>query len=481
MDAYMYNNNLNDSIIDFLRNNPNGVSSLTIAELLLKLKHPDKRIAHTAVRAILNNDNRCTYREKGGWYFIETGDKKTKKKLCDLPWVSVYILSDSSQINNQLLYVSVFSVFEIPQCLFSQWIYLPDSISYNKSQLLISKYDSFAQNKNESISYLSNLLNSKNIIFFSFYQQTILENEFLSSGEAISDNTLLASQLIYLCGIETQKQVELPFLAKTVLGKQNIDEKPYTFSAVFAKCMNELFFKLFDKGITTSEDFDKECQKHMNYKLWKSSLFSKKGIYSIPEHRGVYGFKNENNEFIYIGKAANLRKRFISFFQHGVGLTGVILELRKQAVDYTVHYCGSELECLLYEYRLIKKYNPILNPKLRYNVSFDNLTPLPDCIILLPHYEKEKGMSFWIREDQELVMKSFFIDSRDDAILLNQLENFYFLRKKSVKNSDIIEIQLAKKWITRKESLITHISVYQMTSAKETLHLIRKNWRNNTG
>lgn len=473
----MYINKLNDSIIDFLRNNPNGVSSLTIAELFLKIKHPDKRMTHIAVRAILNNDKRCTFRESGNWYYVETCAITPQQKICEAPWVSIYLLSDTSQINNQLLYVSVFSVFDIPQCLFSQWFSLPDSVSRNKRQVLTGKFDSYSQNKSKSLSQLSELLKSKNILFLSFNQQTILMNEFLVLGEILSDTTLLASQLITISEIKTQDLLEIPLLAKMILGKQHVDHKPYIYSEVFAECMNKLLLKMVDKGIATTEDLYKECQKHINVKTWKSSLFSNKSIFSINELPGVYGFKNDKNEFVYIAKATNLKKRLLSYFQQGVDSTDFIIKLRKHAVDYTVHYCGSELECLLYEYRLIKKHNPILNINSQYFGSFKNVISLLDSIILLPHHDREKGMSFWIRENQELVMKSFYTDCRDDAMLLNQLKDFFILKKQSVKTSDIIEMQLVTKWVTQHNTSITHLPVYQMTSTKQILNIMRDNWR----
>ena len=87
----------------------------------------------------------------------------------------------------------------------------------------------------------------------------------------------------------------------------------------------------------------------------------KEKLKALPNKPGVYLFKDRNGVIIYIGKAKSLRKRVSSYFSKPPDIkTGILLE-RLYDIDYVV--AGSELDALILEDELIKKYKP------RYNIS----------------------------------------------------------------------------------------------------------------
>jgi len=87
----------------------------------------------------------------------------------------------------------------------------------------------------------------------------------------------------------------------------------------------------------------------------------KEKLKSLPLKPGVYLFKDKNGTVLYIGKAKSLRKRVSSYFNKKSDIkTSVLLE-RLHNIDYVV--TASELDALLLEDDLVKKYKP------RYNIS----------------------------------------------------------------------------------------------------------------
>ena len=87
----------------------------------------------------------------------------------------------------------------------------------------------------------------------------------------------------------------------------------------------------------------------------------KEKLSSLPNKPGAYLFKDKNGVILYIGKAKSLRKRVSSYFTKPPDIkTGILLE-RLYDIDYVV--AGSELDALILEDELIKKYKP------RYNIS----------------------------------------------------------------------------------------------------------------
>ena len=83
---------------------------------------------------------------------------------------------------------------------------------------------------------------------------------------------------------------------------------------------------------------------------------------SLPEKPGIYQYFDKHGTIIYIGKAKNLRKRVSSYFtkKHEYGK---LLYLVHSIADIKYIVVSTELDALLLENNLIKKYQP------RYNVA----------------------------------------------------------------------------------------------------------------
>ncbi|MDD4179778.1 MAG: excinuclease ABC subunit UvrC [Candidatus Margulisbacteria bacterium] len=90
-----------------------------------------------------------------------------------------------------------------------------------------------------------------------------------------------------------------------------------------------------------------------------SSLQEK--LKTLPAKPGVYLFKGRAGEIIYVGKARVLRQRVASYFQKNGDLKTSILVSKLRDIDYIV--TASELDALILEDKLVKKYKP------RYNIA----------------------------------------------------------------------------------------------------------------
>lgn len=90
-------------------------------------------------------------------------------------------------------------------------------------------------------------------------------------------------------------------------------------------------------------------------------MLPKKAVNSLPDKPGVYFFKDKSSQILYIGKAKSLKNRVRSYtyrhYKHSRRTRKLIQKAK--SVDYTL--CGSELEALLLESRLIKEHLPEYN------------------------------------------------------------------------------------------------------------------------
>lgn len=88
-------------------------------------------------------------------------------------------------------------------------------------------------------------------------------------------------------------------------------------------------------------------------------------LVDIPRAPGVYLMRDAFDRIIYVGKAKNLRDRVASYFSQPVGLTRKMEGLLEAMGRIEVEVVGSELEALLLEAQLIKRYQPRYNTALR--------------------------------------------------------------------------------------------------------------------
>src|SRR3990167_4570920 len=90
---------------------------------------------------------------------------------------------------------------------------------------------------------------------------------------------------------------------------------------------------------------------------------------NLPESPGVYIFKNVNNKPIYIGKSLNIKKRVKDHLALKGGLTKEAVLLDKTASVEAIQV-DSEIEALILEANLIKKFKPIYNSQLKDDKDF---------------------------------------------------------------------------------------------------------------
>jgi len=100
------------------------------------------------------------------------------------------------------------------------------------------------------------------------------------------------------------------------------------------------------------------------------TIIKKDKVKQVPTKPGVYFFKNEGGEIIYIGKAKHLRNRVKSYFQNSKHQSAKNISMIKRIADIEWIVVGSEVEALLTEANLIKKHQPHYNINLRDDKSF---------------------------------------------------------------------------------------------------------------
>ncbi len=84
----------------------------------------------------------------------------------------------------------------------------------------------------------------------------------------------------------------------------------------------------------------------------------------LPAGPGVYLYKDEAGNIIYVGKALSLKNRVRSYFQHGAQQPPKTRLMLEKVTDLDIIVTDSEVEALILEQNLIKEHRP------RYNVMY---------------------------------------------------------------------------------------------------------------
>jgi DNA polymerase III epsilon subunit family exonuclease len=101
-----------------------------------------------------------------------------------------------------------------------------------------------------------------------------------------------------------------------------------------------------------------------------SSVVDRSLLATIPRAPGVYLMRDANERVVYVGKAKNLRDRVGSYFSQPLGYTRKMDGLIESLSRIQVEVVGSELEALLLESQLIRRYQPRYNTALRSHEQY---------------------------------------------------------------------------------------------------------------
>jgi excinuclease ABC subunit C len=96
----------------------------------------------------------------------------------------------------------------------------------------------------------------------------------------------------------------------------------------------------------------------------------KRRLRAVPDGPGVYLFRDNRAQVIYVGKALRLRDRLRSYFTPGYAETGRVADLVRRVYDFEFVTTANEVEALVLECNLIKNYRPRFNIRLKDDKNY---------------------------------------------------------------------------------------------------------------
>lgn len=94
---------------------------------------------------------------------------------------------------------------------------------------------------------------------------------------------------------------------------------------------------------------------------------------NVPVQAGVYLYKDDQGQVIYVGKAKALRNRMRSYFQAESKMHPKVRAMMRRVADFDIIVTHNEVEALILENNLIKAYHPRYNIHLRDDKTYPYL------------------------------------------------------------------------------------------------------------
>jgi hypothetical protein len=487
---------MNDEIIAFIREQPDGVSSEIIAERFLKFKNPNRTLADTAVNAILSKDMRACRDGDGLWkpraaaQYHQGGGEDTGLgvDVSDIPWVSVYLLTDNTR--KSIIHISLWTPFPDVNCICSVWLKDPAQFSREDREQLLDPRDTpfMAEPAKPAgappvrqsdttvvIEQIARELADSVPVFFSQHHYSIFALYAQNHGvTAALDDYYLMNQLLRAVKEPECKPLALDTAASALLGSFRTAESAYRQGELFCRIAAELAGRMKAAGVETRGQLDAALCEGASYDFAGKEI-TEKMIAELPAKAGVYGFTDKAGAYVYIGKAVNLRRRIESYFRFNSESPEKLGKLRESAHALTIHRCGSELEALIYEYRLIKKHKPALNNQKAISERKGSYKALPDCVILLPHASEGFCVSVWVRQDQKIKIRAFETTFCEESEITEELLEYFYSGTLLASPEDFPELEIVTRWVKRNRDNggISVINVGHMAGAGGIAEAIR--------
>ena len=117
----------------------------------------------------------------------------------------------------------------------------------------------------------------------------------------------------------------------------------------------------------------------------------------VPDSPGVYMMVDRNDDILYIGKAVSLRNRVRSYFQDSAAHHIRTQAMVERVVDVRTIVVSNEVEALILEANLIKRYQPPYNVRLRDDKRYPYLkvTNEPFPRVVFTRVVKDDGARYF--------------------------------------------------------------------------------------
>jgi len=202
--------------------------------------------------------------------------------------------------------------------------------------------------------------------------------------------------------------------------------------------------------------------------------FDRDFIEGLPQSPGVYTMYDASGKPIYVGKAANLRRRVGDYFRARVQRDEKEQRILEDLYAIDVEETGSELAAILLEQQRIKELKPAIN--IQFDVhdrTASQRAPTRRWVVVLPAVAPEEAEVFLFHGNRAL--RRVVIPRDDPGRLRPIIEEFFFGPPPPPPSPEEEEaLRLAWSWLERHRDAANAFDVELAGGLDETMRLLAR-------
>lgn len=345
---------MQEQVRNFLEHRGGHASSLAIASHVLRLRNATPAMAERVVSALLQDKKRFVADGLGNWYLARTDSEHTKQQAQRCCLIFTPMSSQELRTTRRVVF---------------GWRYLTDEAKPHMIEVILDNVAPLARgesrlpqcSRQEFVQrYLPELQMSVLLAWNIYTSLAALQRITLNMPEAWLPPGRIPLQKLARKLLSLNRPPRLAFVYEKLLHTNPRSESWDDQIEAQAEVWRALQSHCAARGLLTWEQVAHfaEIPPRADFSQFD---FDEKMIANLPERPGVYVMKDREGRVIYVGKAANLRTRVRGYFANAFTEEPKLRQMLKQVAQLHYEQFDTELEALLREQVLIKRFRPALN------------------------------------------------------------------------------------------------------------------------
>jgi hypothetical protein len=186
--------------------------------------------------------------------------------------------------------------------------------------------------------------------------------------------------------------------------------------------------------------------------------FGREFIARLPESPGVYLMRDRAGEVIYVGKAANLKRRVRSYFTARAMNDPKVARIHGHLYSLEILTCTTEVDALLLEMRMIRDFRPSINLQEEIHERPSRYGRELDLLLLVPAGEKVE--IFFVRDGSFQARRSVALGSPPSGSLRARIRTVYSgERRRRAARKEAWEVEIVARWFAANRKRLNFIDV----------------------
>jgi len=188
--------------------------------------------------------------------------------------------------------------------------------------------------------------------------------------------------------------------------------------------------------------------------------FGRDHIRQLPEGPGIYIMRNRAADIIYVGKAANLRRRVGSYFTSRALGDPKVSKIHEQIHSVETITTESELDALLLETRMIRDFRPPVNFQIEIHEQPAGYGKGRNLVLLARAASDEKVQACFLRDGVFVGQQSARLGKPASRSLRAKIQSIYFpARRRRRRSREGWEMEIALRWLARHRRSVNFVDI----------------------